>query len=248
MKRLRVVLHAHSTWSYDGHWELPRIARLFGRFGVDAVMMTEHDTGFPADRFDEYRAACDAASTSRCRLIPGIEYSDPGNDIHILTWGLDRFLGEGRAVEATLEDVRAAGGAAIFAHPARREAWRLFRGPWAALLDGIEIWNRKTDGVAPGAEALKLQAETGLAPTVGVDFHQARHLYPLDHLLEVPGGIGSQALEAALVRAIRAGDLSPCAWRRRLIGAGDSLPGSYPVHQSLEKTRQTLRALRPRRR
>lgn len=246
MRPLRVVLHAHSTWSYDGKWELPEIARLFGRFGVDAVMMTEHDTEFPADRFDEYRAACESASTSKCRLIPGIEYSDPGNDIHILSWGLDQFLGQGRAVEATLEDVRAAGGAAIFAHPARRDAWRLFREPWAELLHGIEIWNRKTDGLAPGAEALKLQATTGLAPTVGVDFHRGRHFYSLDHLVNVPEGIGPEGLEPALVKAIRAGQLAPRAWRRRLIGAAGNLPGRYPVHQGLEKTRQMARALRPR--
>lgn len=247
MRPLRVVLHAHSSWSYDGHWELAEIARLFGRFGADAVMMTEHDTGFPADRFDEYRAACASASTDKCRLIAGIEYSDPGNDIHILTWGLDRFLGEGRAVEATLEDVRAAGGAAVFAHPARRDAWRLFREPWAEFLDGIEIWNRKTDGVAPGVEALKLQARTGLAPTVGVDFHRARHFYPLDHVMDVPERIGPEVLEAALVGAIRAGQLAPCAWRRRLIGKAGNLPDRYPAHQTLEKTRQMMRALRPRR-
>src|SRR5690625_2953222 len=139
MKLLRVVLHAHSTWSYDGCWELSRIARLFGRLGADAVLMTEHDTGFPADRYEEYRAACDAASTSKCRLVPGVEYSNPDNSVHILTWGLDRFLGEARAVEATLEDVGAAGGAAIFAHPARRDAWQLFRESWVPLLHGIEI-------------------------------------------------------------------------------------------------------------
>ena len=43
---MRVVLHCHSTWSHDGHWPLERIARLFGRLGIGAVMMTEHDTGF----------------------------------------------------------------------------------------------------------------------------------------------------------------------------------------------------------
>jgi len=46
MKPLRVVLHANSTWSYDGRWSLVGIARLYGALGVGAVMMTEHDTGF----------------------------------------------------------------------------------------------------------------------------------------------------------------------------------------------------------
>lgn len=238
---LRVVLHAHSIWSYDGRWQLARIARLFGRLGADAVMMTEHDTGFAPQRFAEYRAACAAASTPRCKLIPGIEYSDPGNDVHVLTWGLHRFLGEGRPVEATLEDVRAAGGVAVLAHPARRDAWRLFRENWVPLLDGIEIWNRKTDGLAPGAEALRLQAETGLAPTVGIDFHRARHLYPLDHAFDMATGTGAGSLEAALVQAIRRGRLAPHAYRSPLVPTGDPLPGAHPVHRSLEAARKALR-------
>lgn len=241
-RKLRVVLHAHSVWSYDGHWQLPEIARLFGRLGADAVMMTEHDTGFAPGRFAEYRAACAAASTPRCRLVPGIEYSDPGNDIHILTWGLDRFLGEGRQVEATLEDVRACGGVAVFAHPARHDAWRLFREAWVPLLDGIEIWNRKTDGVAPGAEALRLRAATGLAPTVGVDFHRARHFYPLDHAVDAEAGPGEEP-EGLLVRAIRARALEPRAFRRPLEAAGQPGPGAFRVHRGLEAGRRALRRI-----
>jgi predicted metal-dependent phosphoesterase TrpH len=238
---LRVVLHAHSVWSYDGHWQLSAIARLFGRLGADAVMMTEHDTGFPPEGFAAYRAACAAASTPRCRLIPGIEYSDPGNDVHILTWGLDRFLGAGRPVEATLRGVRAAGGAAVLAHPARRGAWRLFRDSWVPLLDGIEIWNRKTDGLAPGAQALRLQAATGLAPTVGVDFHRLRHFYPLDHLSEAANGTGDAGLEATLVQAIREGRLVPHAFRQPLVRAGEPLPNAPGLHRSLEAVRQALK-------
>jgi predicted metal-dependent phosphoesterase TrpH len=238
---VRVVLHAHSVWSYDGHWQLAEIARLFGRLGADAVMLTEHDTGFAPEgdaerRFGAYRAACAAASTPRCRLIPGIEYSDPANDIHILTWGLDRFLGAGRAVEATLEEVRAAGGAAVLAHPARRDAWRLFRDAWVPLLDGIEIWNRKTDGLAPGQEALRLQAATGLAPTVGVDFHRLRHFYPLDHAVDAPAG----AREAGLVQAIREGRLTPRAFRRPLVRAGEPVEAGR-LHRSAETARRALR-------
>ena len=66
-------------------------------------MMTEHDQGFSADRFADYRAACAAASTPRCRLIPGIEYSSPENDVHILTWGMEGYLAEYRPVQETLE-------------------------------------------------------------------------------------------------------------------------------------------------
>jgi hypothetical protein len=237
-RRLRVVLHAHSTWSYDGKWALSDIARFYGRFGVDAVMMTEHDTGFVPDSFEAYRAACAEASTRKCALIPGIEYSSPDNDIHILTWGLDRFLAEHRPVAETLARVADAEGAAIFAHPVRRDAWAQFDPDWTPLLSGIEIWNRKSDGVAPGARALDLIASTGLPATVGQDFHTLRHAYPLSHRVTAAPGPG---LAAALVTALRAGATTPQAFGRDLLDARGTLRPS--PHQRLERARVILRDL-----
>lgn len=234
---MRVVLHAHSTWSYDGHWDLPRIARTYGALGVDAVMMTEHDTGFAPDRFGEYRAACAAASTARCRLIPGIEYSSPENDIHILTWGLTGFLAEHRPVAETLHAVAEAGGAAIFAHPVRRRAWAAFDPAWVPHLSGIELWNRKSDGVTWGREAARLIRDTGLPATLGQDFHRARHVWPLTMTLPRPQG----DLEAGLVTALRAGAMTPQAFRRDLL-APDGTPRRGP-HDALERTRRGLRDL-----
>ena len=235
---MKAVLHAHSTWSYDGRWELDRIARTFGRLGIDAVLMTEHDTGFVPDSFGAYRDACADASTDRCRLIPGIEYSCPDNDVHILTWGLTHFLAEHRPVIETLGKVRAAGGVAVFAHPVRREAWRLFQPDWTPYLSGIELWNRKSDGLTWGAEAARLIAETGLPATVGMDFHHTRHFYPL--LMRF--GIDSHSdVEQALVAEIGAGRGRATALGMRVLDRGGS-PGTFP-HGPLERGRRALRDL-----
>lgn len=242
MKPLRVVLHVHSTWSYDGRWTLHRLARLYGALGVDAVMMTEHDTGFDPAAFDAYRAACAAASTQGCRLVPGIEYSCPDNDIHILTWGLDRFLAEHRPVAETLAAVAEAGGAAIFAHPVRRDAWAKFDPAWTAQLHGIELWNRKSDGIAPGARAEALIAGTGLPATVGQDFHRLRQLWPLSMRIEAdPADPGP-----GVVAALRAGIARPLAFGRPVLGPkGEVRRG---VHDRLEAWRRSgLGRLRGRR-
>lgn len=235
---MRVVLHAHSKWSYDGSWTLADIAKLYGRWGVDVVMMTEHDTGFDPDRFAEYRAECAVASTPRCKLIPGIEYSSPDNDIHILTWGLHQFLAEHRPVAETLEKVAAGGGVAVFAHPIRRNAWQQYDPAWTPLLSGMEVWNRKSDGVAPGVEALSLMEQTGLPPTVGQDFHKLKQLYPLTHQVEIEG----EDLEAGLVEAIRDGALTPQAFRRNLFGRNRALRAG--VHRGVERVRRSVRDLR----
>ncbi|MEO0370912.1 MAG: hypothetical protein AAF231_05600 [Pseudomonadota bacterium] len=234
---MRVVLHAHSTWSYDGRWTLPRIAQIYGAAGVDVVMMSEHDTGFAPDRFAAYRDACAAASTKRCTLVPGIEYSSPDNDIHMLTWGMDRFLAEHVPVLETLQAVQNAGGVAIFAHPVRRKAWEAFDPAWVPYLSGIELWNRKSDGITWGAEAERLIAETGLPATVGQDFHKLRHLYPLTMQVDAPQG----TLEAGLVQALKQGDMRPQAFRRDLVGEGGAMrPGP---HNWLERRRTGLRDL-----
>ena len=240
MTRIRAVLHAHSTWSYDGHWTLPAIARLYGRLGVRAVMMTEHDTGFDPASFGDYRAACLAASTPRCTLIPGIEYSSPDNAVHILTWGLDQFLAEHRPVTETLADVAAAGGAAILAHPVRRAAWMLFDPAWVPYLSGIELWNRKSDGLSWGIEALELIGATGLPATVGQDFHRWRQLWPLIQVFDLPGPIDDPALlEHALVAALRAGESRPMAFRRAVVPARRTITGQ--LYPGLERFRRRLR-------
>ena len=236
MNPLRVVLHVHSTWSYDGRWPLERIARLYGALGADAVMMTEPDTGFDPTRFGGYVAACAAASTRRCRLVPGIEYSDPGNDIHILTWGLDRFLAEHRPVPETLAAVAEAGAAAILAHPARRDAWAKYDPAWTEGLHGIELWNRKADGIAPGRRAEELIAATGLPATVGQDFHRLRQLWPLTMCV---AGADPADPGPGIVTALRLGKAVPQAFRRTLLGS-DGVVRRAP-HDRLERMRRKIR-------
>jgi hypothetical protein len=203
---MRVMLHCHSTWSYDGAWSLRAIGRLFGMLGVEAVLMTEHDTGFDPESFGRYVAACKDASTRSCRLIPGIEYSSPDNQVHILTWGVPRFLAEHRPVWETLRAVREAGGVAIFAHPARRQAWRVFDPAWVPMLSGIETWNRKTDGFRPSDMALRLSREFDLPATAGVDFHRAKQIFPLWQQITIPE---DGDLEPAIIEAIRSRRMRP---------------------------------------
>lgn len=237
---MKVVLHVHSRWSYDGVWDLGAIARLYGRLGVGAVLMTEHDTGFDPNSFDDYRAACRAASTSRCELVPGIEYSSPDNAIHLLTWGMDHFLAEHQPVAQTLERVRTGGGVSVFAHPARKAAFQMFDPAWSPYLAGIELWNRKADGLSYGKEAAELLAQTGLPATVGQDFHRLKQLYPLTMELAGPTpAIGMRG--AAVIAALREGRLQPRAFGRPLVDDANALRSG--LHPSMEAARRRLKRL-----
>jgi hypothetical protein len=155
-------------------------------------MMTEHDRGFTAARLDQYRDACSSASSKEILVVPGIEYSDALNSVHVLVWGPVPFLGEGLPTDEMLERVKAANGLAVLAHPSRRDAWKSFDASWTDRLLGIEIWNRKYDGWAPSQTAPDLLRTTGAVPFVGLDFHTRRQSFPLAMSLDIDGEVSEE--------------------------------------------------------
>jgi hypothetical protein len=200
-----VACHVHSEWSYDGKWSLPALAREFRRRGYRAVMMTEHDRGFTEERWTDYQAACAAASSEEMLLVPGIEYSDPTNVVHILVWGCSTFLGEGLSTAALLSAVREHGAIAVLAHPSRLEAWRRFDPAWAGRLLGIELWNRKTDGWAPSKSAAKLLSRTGISSFVGLDFHARNQFFPMAMKVRISNAFsGNSIVESLRIKAFSA--------------------------------------------
>jgi hypothetical protein len=178
---------------------LDEIAAIFGRLGYRGVLLAEHDRGFTEERWKQYGRACEAASTDRTTLVPGIEYSDADNDIHVLVWGCESFLGEARETAPLLADVQARGGVSVLAHPGRRNAAARLDDASIRLLNGVEIWNRKYDGVAPGVSGLDLHASARhLSAFVGLDFHTRRQMFPLTMLLEASESSGVEGLLSAL--------------------------------------------------
>lgn len=193
------VCHVHSKWSYDGSWTLEALAERFSRRGFRILLMTEHDRGFSAARLDEYREACARASSEKILVVPGIEYSDASNRVHVLVWGQVPFLGEGLPTGEMLDGVRSAGGVAVLAHPSRRDAWKSFETSWGERLLGIEIWNRKYDGWNPSKTAPELLASTNAMPFVGLDFHTARQSFPLGMALD----LRSEITEATVLESLK---------------------------------------------
>lgn len=210
--KILAACHAHSNWSYDGSWSLSEMAKEFGSRGYQILMMTEHDRGFTADKLVAFRGECRTASTDKILVMPGIEYSDPTNTIHILTWGDVPFLGENLPTIETLRGVKKAHGIAVLAHPSRRNAWKLYRPDWSEYLMGIEIWNRKTDGWRPSPAGSRLIAETRKTAFAGMDFHTQKQLFPLGMSLELAGEVS----ERSVLAAMKFGSIEPYAFGRPL--------------------------------
>lgn len=235
MRTLRVAAHVHSTWSDDGHWALEDLARAFARRGYDAVLMSEHDRTFDRARWKEFRAACAAASSCGTVLVPGIEYSDAKNLVHVPVWGAPEFLGRERPTGKLLADARASGAVAVIAHPARREAWRRLDPEWLQLAHGVEIWNRKCDGWAPSRAGLELAAGGhGLRPFVGLDFHSARQFFPL----AMVASSGGAASVDVVLDALRSGELEPVAFGSSAVRFSHG--GGLEAMRASERVRRAL--------
>jgi hypothetical protein len=201
LRTVKAVAHVHSSWSYDARWELTALAASFRRRGCSVLMTTEHDRGFSAERLAAYRDACASVSNSDFLVLPGIEYSDPGNKIHVLVWGGLPFLGEGLPTGELLRRVNEHAGFAVLAHPWRRDAWWDFDEAWLSQLYGIEVWNRRYNGVAPDPRVAAVVKNWGLVPFVSLDFHESRQFFPLRMRLSVEGDLEEgQVLEALRAR------------------------------------------------
>ena len=224
--------HIHSAWSYDGSWSLAALGAKFSRRGCRVLMMTEHDRGFTRSRLDEYRLACAEASSEQLLLLPGVEYSDPTNRVHLLVWGRIPFLGEGVPTSEILDSVKAGDGLAVFAHPERRSAWQCFRPQWADRLLGIEVWNRKYDGWAPSGAARDLLSNASAAPFVGLDFHTDRQSFPLAMALDVSADV----TEETVLDSLRARRCHPRAFGLPL--DHDIVRKGLPVLGAAEQSRR----------
>ncbi len=229
--------HVHSSWSYDGSWGLDALVETFGHRGHRALLMTEHDRGFSEARLAEYRETCVRATTNDVLVVPGIEYSDSANRVHVLVWGPVPFLGEGLATETLLELVADHGGVAVLAHPGRRDAWECFKPGWGERLTGIEAWNRKYDGWAPGEKGAALLSRTSCLPFVGLDFHTKRQLFPLAMALEVDA-----VDESSILDALRKRRAAPRAFGAAL--DDQKLKNRLPLLRAAEQGRRKLASLK----
>lgn len=237
----RVLLHNHSTWS-DGRMDLRAVARLGEYLGASAVVMSEHDYEFTPSKWADYIVACRQASTPKCTIVPGIEYSSSDDDLHVVTLGTPNFHGARQDLVQTITAVRAEGGAAVLAHPLRRNCFGKITPEILGVLDGIEIWNRKADGLLPVKVYFDFARSHGLATTVGMDLHTWRQVFPMWNEMEAgPGTLDGNAVATAL----RQRRIAPaCALGNLAPGLERGHSATLAILASAESVRRNLRDAR----
>jgi glycosyltransferase involved in cell wall biosynthesis len=237
----RVLAHAHSTWSHDGHIALSSYAEVARSLGCSAVLLTEHEeSGWDDARYEAYVAACHAVSMEseqspltaalspqagrggRVRIIPGIEFNQDG--YHVLCYGLRHLPRRPSPLAELAADVHRQGCVLALAHPGKYH-WRV---PDALIagVDAIEIWNSKWiyDGAAgPHPRSHQLAANKQLI--AGQDVHKPKHLSPLilmtrgdDVLADIASGSyecawGTRVWSLEALREMNADTPGTTAWR-----------------------------------
>lgn len=232
---VKAVLHIHSAWSYDGKWNLSKIANFFGTLGYDLILTAEHDRTFDDESWVDYQKACLKASTKRTLIIPGMEYSDADNIVHILVWGVSEFLGKNLKTGDLLQKANIKKGICVLAHPGRRNAWQKLEKSWIPLLHGIEIWNRKFDGIAPSQEAVEiLRANHRIVPFAGLDFHQANQAYPLSMSIVIDGTLSTENV----FHALRKSQCAPMVYGLSATHFTKGMP--FSISKIADRARRTL--------
>ncbi len=148
-RRLKVGLHIHTTRS-DGHKTPEEALDIYQALGYDAIAITDHWVYTPADM-----------NRTGTQLLSGCEYNVGGNQAqngvyHIVGVGMTEEpdldptavlrpeIPSHEQARAVIRGIRAAGGMAIFAHP----AWSL-NTPAQILAvgdtDALEIYNSVSD-------------------------------------------------------------------------------------------------------
>jgi hypothetical protein len=139
---LACVIHLHSTYS-DGTGTVPEIAEAARVNGLDAVLLTDHDT-LAAKRNGEERWHGDVL------VLVGEEVSPPDRD-HFLAFGIDEEIPRKLDSTGICAAATERGGFGFAAHPFSKGSER-FKRPgmgWSDLdcegLSGIEVWSFVTD-------------------------------------------------------------------------------------------------------
>jgi predicted metal-dependent phosphoesterase TrpH len=207
---MRGIIHVHSDYSYDCTVALSDVQKMAVKCGLSFVVQTEHSNHMTGDDYVRYREQARSLCSPDFLMVPGIEYASENNVIHILTFGIDEFWEDLRLFPMSqtvelLSRVRQKGGIALLAHPERADC--IARLPPGALdaLDGIEVWNGKTDRLGPSPRALAVLDDyraRGIRKiaTAGLDLHKPSQYMPVG--LEMSSAPQN---DADLVRMLREG-------------------------------------------
>lgn len=131
------AIHVHSTFS-DGTGEWKEVAELAGRYGLDYLIMTDHNTLEPLNRNYE-------GFYGDCLVLAQTEINDEDDKNHFIAINVQQEIPSLCDTAISLENVKKQNGISIIAHPyENRHELKYPAYPWTRWdleVDGVELWN-----------------------------------------------------------------------------------------------------------
>lgn len=193
---MKLLVHAHTTYSHDGRLSPPELAALAKRKGFDAVLISDHYEDLDEDSYDQLVRDCEGIKT--CMLVPGYEKDWSG--FHLCAFGVDRWIGD-EEIGRWSAKVREAGGIICLAHPGRYR--HQVPENILSVCDAVEIWNSKRpydSFLGPHPDVYHLLGDR--LALVGQDLHRVRDATTLG-IITSGGETKSEILEAIRNRRYR---------------------------------------------
>jgi hypothetical protein len=171
-----IDIHTHTTrYSACGRSTADEMAQQAERVGLDALVITDHNTLWSADELAELQRA-----HPRVRLLRAIEVTSSEGDDFLVFGILDpAFLARCTDADFLLEHARRLGGTVVLAHPYRyRDVAPAAVERWG--VDGVEVASNNIH-LATHGRAVALAERLGTFMTVATDAHHtdALGLYAL---------------------------------------------------------------------
>jgi predicted metal-dependent phosphoesterase TrpH len=168
--RIKLDLHIHTTYSFDGTIDPPGLREICRERGLDGVAVTDHDSLEGGLAF--------AAELPDMVIIPGAEIRSAEGEI------IGLFLVEavppGLSAPETMRRIHEQGGVVIIPHPfdlvklKRMSSRRLAE--LGGEIDAIEALNGKPRWWWANKSARRFARRHGLPMTAGSDAHKASHV------------------------------------------------------------------------
>jgi len=163
---LKVGLHNHSEWSYDGRDPVEDLLARAREAGLDAFAVTDHDN--IKGSLEAVRLAPEYGLVG----IPGLEVSS--EDGHVLALGVTEKVPPGLPFAETVDRIRESGGIAVVPHPFQESRSGVLANvslDELATADAIEVYNSRLLTGRANRQAEQFAREYGLPMTAGSDAH-----------------------------------------------------------------------------
>jgi predicted metal-dependent phosphoesterase TrpH len=190
---VKIDCHCHTNASWDALTDARRFVRDATAAGLDAVVLTDHQT------LDGVRRVRDL--NPPFRVIPGVEITTRAGEV--LACFVDEVPPARQSLEATIEWIHARGGLAVLPHLFAPTALDRIKAPALAhavgLADAVEGLNARNDKAVFDDRAREIAARFGKPITACSDAHMPGRLG--DAYLEIEPFDGAADFLAKLPRA-----------------------------------------------